>query len=129
MERRYTSRTRGVLISLCPGTANGYASFNLESRGILFTKPGDPVYEGMIIGQHSRENDLIVNITKAKQLTNVRASGTDEAITLTPPRTFTLEDAICYIDDDELIEVTPDSIRLRKKFLTENERKRNPLKK
>lgn len=122
------SRSRGVLISLCPGNANAYASFNLESRGTLFTKPGDAVYEGMIVGEHSRDNDLIVNITKGKQLTNVRAAGTDENIILAPPRKFTLEDAICYINDDELIEVTPDSLRLRKKFLSENERKRQQTK-
>lgn len=123
------TRTRGVLISLCPGSANAYASFNLESRGTLFTQPGDPVYEGMIVGENSRENDLIVNITKGKQLTNVRAAGTDENIVLSPPKKFNLENAICYIDDDELIEVTPASIRLRKKYLSENERKRNQTKK
>lgn len=117
-------RTRGVLISLCPGKANSYACFNMESRGELFTEPGEDVYEGMIVGEHSRENDLVVNITKGKQLTNVRASGTDDNIILTPPRKITLEGAIGYIREDELIEITPDTIRLRKKFLTENERTR-----
>lgn len=117
-------RTRGVLISNSPGKANGYALFSLQERGSLFVKPGDEVYEGMIVGEHSRDNDLIVNATKAKQLTNVRAAGSDENILLTPPRKFTLEQAIDYIADDELVEVTPHFIRLRKEFLTENERKR-----
>lgn len=117
-------RNRGVLISICPGKTNGYACFNLQDRGVLFTSPGDDVYEGMIVGENSRENDLIVNVTKGKQLTNVRASGSDENIILTPPRRFTLEQAIDYIQDDELIEVTPDTIRMRKRYLTENERKR-----
>ncbi len=116
-------RVNGALISMCAGKANGYACFNLESRGKLFSKPGDEVYEGMIVGEHNKENDLIVNITKSKQLTNVRAAGSDENIILSPPRKFTLEEALCYINDDELIEVTPDSIRLRKKYLKETERK------
>ena len=90
--------------------------------------PGDDVYEGMVVGENSRDNDLIVNVTKGKQLTNVRASGSDENIILTPPRKFTLEQAIDYIQDDELIEVTPDAIRMRKRFLTENERKRGDRK-
>lgn len=117
-------RTRGVLISNGPGKANGYACFNLQDRGVLFTEPGAEVYEGMVVGENSRDNDLIVNVTKGKQLTNVRASGSDENIILTPPRRFTLEQAIDYIQDDELIEVTPDAIRMRKRYLTENERKR-----
>lgn len=117
-------RTRGVLISIGPGKTNGYACFNLQDRGVLFVSPGEDVYEGMIVGENSRENDLIVNVTKGKQLTNVRASGSDENIILIPARKFTLEQAIDYIQDDELIEVTPDSIRMRKRFLTENERKR-----
>jgi GTP-binding protein len=87
-------------------------------------KPGDEVYEGMIVGEHSRSNDLVVNATKSKQLTNVRASGSDENIILTPPRVFTLEQAIDYIEDDELVEITPNVIRLRKRYLTENDRKR-----
>lgn len=117
-------RQRGVLISMCPGKTNGYACFNLQDRGTLFTSPGDEVYEGMVVGENSRDNDLLVNVTKGKQLTNVRASGSDENIILTPARKFTLEQAIDYIQDDELIEVTPDAIRMRKRFLTENERKR-----
>jgi len=117
-------RLRGVLISNGPGKANGYAMFGLQERGSLFVKPGDEVYEGMIVGEHSRENDMVVNATKAKQLTNVRAAGSDENILLTPPRKFTLEQAIDYIADDELVEVTPNFIRLRKMYLTEHERKR-----
>ncbi|WP_059358635.1 translational GTPase TypA [Parachlamydia acanthamoebae] len=118
------SRHRGVLISICPGKTNGYACFNLQDRGVLFTSPGDDVYEGMVVGENSRENDLVVNVIKGKQLTNVRASGSDENIILTPARRFTLEQAIDYIQDDELIEVTPHFIRMRKRLLTENERKR-----
>ncbi len=117
-------RARGVLISNSPGKANGYALFNLQERGSLFVKPGDEVYEGMVVGEHARDNDLVVNATKAKQLTNVRAAGSDENIILTPPRKFTLEQAIDYLADDELVEVTPNFIRLRKVYLTENERKR-----
>ena len=117
-------RSRGVLISICPGKTNGYACFNLQDRGVLFIAPGDEVYEGMVVGENSRDNDLVVNVTKGKQLTNVRAAGSDENIILIPPRNFTLEQAIDYIQDDELIEVTPDFIRMRKRYLTENERKR-----
>lgn len=124
MKGAIPGRSKGVLISICPGKANAYASFNLQDRGVLFCNPGEEVYEGMIVGENARDNDLIVNITKGKQLTNVRASGSDENILLTPPRKFTLEQAIDYIQDDELIEVTPDCIRMRKRFLTENERKR-----
>lgn len=117
-------RIRGVLVSMCAGKATGYALFNLQDRGTMFTSPGDDIYEGMVVGENSRDNDLIINVVKGKQLTNVRASGSDENIILTPPRRFTLEQAIDYIQDDELIEVTPDSIRMRKRYLTENERKR-----
>ncbi len=117
-------RSRGVLISNGPGKTNGYACFNLQERGVLFAGPGDDVYEGMVVGENSRDNDLVVNVTKGKQLTNVRASGTDENIILTPPRRFSLEQAIDYIQDDELIEVTPDAIRMRKRYLTEMDRKR-----
>jgi GTP-binding protein len=117
-------RTRGVLISNAMGKANGYALFNLQDRGTMFVKPGDEVYEGMVVGEHSRDNDLVVNAIKAKQLTNVRASGSDENILLTPPRKFTLEQAIDYIADDEYVEVTPNYIRLRKIHLNENDRKR-----
>lgn len=121
-------RKRGVMISNCLGKTNGYACFNLQERGWLFVKPGDEVYEGMVVGEHSRDNDLVVNVIKGKQLTNVRAAGSDENIILTPPRIFTLEQAIDYIDDDELVEVTPHFIRLRKKYLTEVDRKRKPSK-
>lgn len=118
-------RLRGVMISNSGGKANGYALFNLQDRGSLFVKPGDEVYEGMVVGEHARDNDLVVNATKAKQLTNIRAAGSDENILLTPPRKFTLEQAIDYIADDELVEVTPNFIRLRKIYLMENDRKRN----
>lgn len=118
-------RSRGVLISSMGGKANGYALFNLQERASLFVKPGDEVYEGMVVGENSRDNDLVVNPTKAKQLTNIRAAGSDENILLTPPRKFTLEQAIDYIADDELVEVTPNFIRLRKVYLTENDRKRH----
>lgn len=117
-------RKNGVLISMIKGKALGYALWNLQERGRMFIGPNVDVYEGQIIGLHSRENDLTVNPTKAKQLTNVRASGTDENITLTPHIHHTLEQALEFIDDDELVEVTPDSIRLRKKFLTEVGRRR-----
>lgn len=118
----------GVLISTGQGEAVGYAIFNLEDRGIFFVSPGDDVYEGMIIGEHNRGNDLEVNPLKAKQLTNVRASGKDDAIRLTPPRKMTLEQALTYIQDDELVEVTPTAIRLRKRFLDPNDRKRESRK-
>lgn len=117
-------RQNGVLISMVNGTVLGYALFNLQERGRMFVSPQTEVYEGMIVGQNSRSDDMVVNPTKAKQLTNVRASGTDDAIILTPPIIFTLEQALEFIEDDELVEVTPKSIRLRKKYLTENERKR-----
>ncbi len=115
-------RNRGSLISQCAGKTSAYACFNLKSRGTLYVKPGDEVYEGMIVGEHSRENDLMVNITKGKHLTNVRAAGSDEALILPPPKTFTLETSISAIKDDELIEITPDALRMRKLYLTENER-------
>ena len=118
-------RSRGVLISMGTGKALGFALFNLQERGRLFIGHGDEVYEGQVIGLHSRANDLTVNPLKGKQLTNMRASGTDEAIVLTPPIRFSLEQALEFIDDDELVEVTPHSIRIRKKYLTENDRKRH----
>jgi len=118
------TRSRGVLVSICQGTTNGYACMGLQQRATLFVQPGDAVYEGMIVGENTRENDLVVNVTKAKQLTNVRSKGKDENILLAPPRIFTLEDAINYIEDDELVEITPKNIRLRKKYLTENDRKK-----
>ncbi len=117
-------RRQGVLISIENGTAVAYALWNLEERGKMFVVPQDPVYEGMIIGEHSRDNDLEVNPLKGKKLTNIRASGTDEAVRLTTPITMTLEQAIAYIDDDELVEVTPNAIRLRKRYLDPHERKR-----
>jgi GTP-binding protein len=117
-------RQNGVLVSMLKGKTAAYSLFNLQSRGRLFLGHAVEVYEGQIIGIHSRTNDLAVNPVKGKQLTNVRASGTDEALTLVPPITHTLEQALEFIEDDELVEVTPLSIRIRKKLLTENERKR-----
>lgn len=117
-------RTQGVLIAMAPGAATGYALDALQDRGILFIAPGADVYEGMVVGEHNRENDLVVNAVKGKQLTNFRTSNKDDAIQLAPPRVFTLEEAIDYIEDDELVEVTPSSVRLRKVELLENERKR-----
>ena len=117
-------RRSGVLISMENGTSVAYAIFNLEDRGKFFIGPQEPVYQGMIIGEHSRENDLEVNPLKGKKITNVRASGTDEAVKLTTPISLSLEQAIAYIDNDELVEVTPKSIRLRKVFLDSHERKR-----
>jgi GTP-binding protein len=118
------SRHNGVLISQDSGEAVAYALWKLEERGRMIVAPGDKVYEGMIIGIHSRDNDLVVNPIKGKQLTNIRSSGTDEAVRLTPPIKLTLESAVEFIDDDELVEITPLSIRVRKRYLTENERKR-----
>ncbi|MFH0350851.1 MAG: translational GTPase TypA [Chromatiales bacterium] len=117
-------RTNGVLISIGEGKALAYALFNLQERGRLLIGPGEDVYTGMIIGIHSRANDLIVNPMKAKQLTNIRAAGSDENIILTPPIRFDLEQALEFIDDDELVEITPKAIRLRKKLLNEHQRKR-----
>ncbi len=125
MKADMPGRRNGVLISQEQGDAVAYALWKLEDRGRMFVSPGDKLYEGMIIGIHSRDNDLVVNPIKGKQLTNVRASGTDEAVRLTPPIKLTLESAVEFIEDDELVEITPQSIRLRKRFLTENERKRN----
>ncbi|WP_439134826.1 translational GTPase TypA [Pseudomaricurvus sp.] len=118
------SRQNGVLVSMLKGKTAAYSLFNLQSRGRLFLGHAVEVYEGQVIGIHSRANDLAVNPVKGKQLTNVRASGTDEALTLVPPIKHTLEQALEFIEDDELVEVTPESIRIRKKLLTENERKR-----
>lgn len=117
-------RQNGVLVSMVTGKTAAFALFNLQSRGRLFLGHAVEVYEGQVIGLHSRDNDLTVNPVKGKQLTNMRASGTDEALTLTPPIRHTLEQALEFIEDDELVEVTPVSIRIRKKLLTENERKR-----
>lgn len=121
-------RKRGSLISNAKGKCTGYSLFNLQDRGSFFVDPSIEVYEGMIIGEHNRANDLVVNPVKGKQLTNVRASGSDENIILAPPRKLNLEQAIDFIQDDELIEVTPRHIRLRKIYLSENDRKRAPKK-
>lgn len=121
---RIGKRNSGVLISNCHGTARGFALFNLQDRGRLFVEPQTVCYEGMIVGIHARDNDLVVNVTKEKQLTNMRASGTDENIVLTPAIKYSLEQALEFIDNDELVEVTPKSIRIRKKELKETERKR-----
>ncbi|MGB5199284.1 MAG: translational GTPase TypA [Sedimenticolaceae bacterium] len=118
-------RKNGVMISNGTGKVLGYALMTLQERGRLFAKPGDEVYEGQIVGIHSRENDLTVNPLKGKQLTNVRASGKDDAVMLTPPIRLSLEQALEFIEDDELVEITPSAIRLRKKFLKEHERKRS----
>jgi GTP-binding protein len=117
-------RRNGVLVSQDDGEAVAYALWKLQERGRMFVKPGDKLYEGMIIGIHSRDNDLVVNPVREKKLTNVRASGKDEHIDLVPPITLTLESAVEFIADDELVEITPASIRLRKRHLKEHERKR-----
>ncbi|MDD5241602.1 MAG: translational GTPase TypA [Sulfuricella sp.] len=117
-------RRNGVLISQDNGEAVAYALWKLEDRGKMFVSPGDKLYEGMVIGIHSRDNDLVVNPIKGKQLTNIRSSGTDEAVRLTTPIKMTLESAVEFIDDDELVEITPKSIRIRKRFLLEHERKK-----
>ncbi len=122
-------RRNGALISIGQGEAVAYALFGLQDRGDFFVGPKDKIYDGMIVGEHNRENDLEINLLKAKQLTNFRAAGKDENVKLTPPRKLTLEDMIAYIQDDELVEVTPKSIRLRKKILDSNERKRYSRKK
>jgi len=121
-------RRAGVLISMETGSAVAYALWNLEERGRMFITPQTPVYQGMIIGEHSRESDLEVNPLKGKKLTNIRAAGSDDAVRLTPPVQLTLEGAIAYIDDDELVEVTPSAIRLRKRLLDPHERKRESRK-
>jgi len=117
-------RRNGVLVSQEDGEAVAYALWNLQERGRMFVAPGEKLYEGMVIGIHSRDNDLVVNPIKGKKLTNVRAAGKDDAILLTPPIKLTLEYAVEFITDDELVEVTPKSIRIRKRFLKEHERKR-----
>lgn len=119
------TRAKGVLISLEQGTTIAYALGGLQDRGVLFTDPGVAVYEGMVVGEHNRDNDLIVNVCKAKKLTNMRASGSDDSIKLATPRRYTLEQALDYIADDELVEITPLNIRIRKKHLKEHDRKKN----
>ena len=118
-------RKTGALVSMAEGTATGYSLFNLQERGRLFIGPGERVYDGMIVGENARENDLEVNVTKGKKLTNVRAAGSDDAILLEPPREITLEFALEFIAEDELVEITPDAIRLRKRSLKAHERKRD----
>lgn len=117
-------RLNGVLVSNNDGKSTAYAIGNIQKRGVLFVSPGDTVYEGMVVGENNRDNDLIVNVTKPKHLTNVRASGSDENVMITPARKFTIEQAIVYIEDDELIEITPHFLRIRKKNLKEANRKR-----
>ena len=119
-----TGRRNGALISTETGQAVAYALFNLQDRGVMFVNPQDKVYEGMVVGEHNRDNDLGVNVLKGKKLTNVRASGSDDAILLVPPRRLSLEDMMAYINPDELVEVTPGSLRLRKRYLNPHERKR-----
>ncbi|MDX8336272.1 MULTISPECIES: translational GTPase TypA [Cetobacterium] len=119
------TRAKGVLISLEQGMTVAYALGGLQDRGVLFTDPGVAVYEGMIVGEHNRDNDLVVNVCKAKKLTNMRASGSDDAIKIATPRKYTLEQALDYIADDELVEITPTNIRIRKKFLKESDRRKN----
>ena len=118
-------RRNGSLISSADGVAIQYSLWYLQERGTLFVDPGDKVYVGLILGEHSRDSDLDVNPIKEKKLTNIRAAGKDEAMLLIPPRRMSLEQAIAYIEDDELVEVTPTAIRLRKRYLDPNERKRN----
>src|SRR5688572_10758515 len=117
-------RRNGVLISNAQGEAVAYALFNLQDRGPMLIEPGARVYQGMIVGEHSRGNDLEVNVLKGKQLTNIRAAGKDENVLLTPPLKLSLERALSYIEEDELVEVTPKSIRLRKAILDPRQRKR-----
>jgi GTP-binding protein len=125
LDGEIAQRNNGVLVSMVNGKALAYALFNLQERGSLFIGHAEEVYEGMIIGLHSRGNDLPVNPTKGKKLTNIRAAGSDENILLTPPIRFSLEQALEFIDDDELLEITPKTLRLRKKLLTESERRRD----
>ncbi len=123
------ARTKGALISMCAGETVTFSLHNIQERGTLFLNSGEKVYEGMVIGAHSRSNDLVVNACKKKQLSNMRSSGADEALTLTPPKKMALEQAIAFLADDELLEVTPKSIRFRKRFLNETDRKRAAKKK
>jgi len=120
----FGGRGSGVLISQSAGEAVAYALWGLQDRGEIFVKPGDDLYEGMIIGVNNKGHDLVVNAIREKKLTNMRASGSDEAIQLIPPREMTLEFALEFIEEDELVEVTPKNIRLRKRYLTDNERKK-----
>jgi GTP-binding protein len=122
-----THRQRGALVAMENGIASAYAMFKLQERSIFFIEPGTKVYEGMVVGENSRNNDMFVNVTKTKQLTNMRASGADEAIRIEPPLILTLEQAIEWITDDEYVEVTPESIRIRKRYLNDQQRKNAKL--
>ena len=117
-------RTLGVLVSIDTGKTTAYSLGAVEERGVMFVEPGEDVYEGMIVGEHSRDNDLAVNVTKGKNLTNIRAAGSDHTVVLKRPRPITLEYAIDYINSDELVEVTPHHIRLRKRILNTQDRKK-----
>ena len=119
-----TERRAGALISTGDGKAIAYAIWKLQDRGIMFVKHQTPVYQGMVVGEHTRDNDLEINVLKGKQLTNVRASGSDEAVNLTSPKIMSLEEMMTYINSDELLEVTPQNLRLRKRYLDPNERKK-----
>ena len=118
-------RRNGALISTDTGKAVAFAIWKLQDRGLMFIEHNTPVYKGMIVGEHSRDNDLEINVLKGKQLTNIRASGSDEAVTLVPPKLMTLEAMMAYINDDELLEVTPKNLRLRKKHLDAKKRKKS----
>jgi GTP-binding protein len=118
-------RSNGVMVSMVPGKALAYALFNLQERGKLMIGHATDVYEGMVVGINSRQSDMVVNPTKAKQLNNIRAAGNDENIVLTPPIRFSLEQALEFLDDDELLEITPLNLRVRKKFLSESDRRRD----
>ena len=122
--QEFYGRGKGALVSMATGKSSGFALNNLQARGRLMISSNEEVYEGMVVGLHSRENDLPVNPMKAKQLTNIRAAGTDENISLTEPIKLTVESALEFIEADELVEVTPGNLRVRKKLLTENDRKR-----
>jgi GTP-binding protein len=121
-------RANGVMVSMASGTVNAYALNNLQERGVMFVEPGDPVYEGQVVAENARDNDMTVNPTTAKQLTNMRTTSRDENIILKPARKMTLEQALEYIEEDELVEATPGSIRLRKSVLKETERKKQSKK-
>jgi len=118
-------RANGVMVSMTSGTVNAFALNNLQERGVMFVSPQDPVYEGQIVAENARDNDMTVNPTTAKQLTNMRTTSSDENIILKPPRDMSLEIALEYIEDDELVEITPKTIRLRKRYLKETDRKRH----
>jgi GTP-binding protein len=128
LEGDLTGRANGVLVSMVAGKAVGFSLDSLQQRSELFISPGDDVYEGMIVGENARSDDMTVNPTKEKKLTNIRAAGSDRNILLKPPRRMSLEEALEYIEEDELVEVTPAVIRLRKVLLTENERKKQARK-